>query len=384
MTTRDNSVSYYNLRDVTAMHGEEINDAIREVVDGGWYLRGEQTRRFEKEYAGYIGTTCCVACGNGLDALKLILMAYKEKGVMSDGDEVIVPANTYIATILAISSCGLVPVLVEPTAATMQIDDSQIERHITPKTKAVMIVHLYGCCAYTDRIGQLCKQYGLKLIEDNAQAHGCTFEERQADGSIIIRRTGALGDAAAHSFYPGKNLGALGDAGAVTTSDADLASLVSALGNYGSHAKYVFDYCGLNSRMDEIQAAVLSVKLNYLDEDNRRRQEIASSLSSLITNPLITTPDMDNPVWKTSVYHIYPVLCERRDALQSHLHDKSIGTMIHYPIPPYNQRCYQGLWDGSYPVTDMIHRRELSLPCNPTMTDHQVSLVAEAVNSFGL
>ena len=252
-------INYLELRKVTAMHQAEINDAVRRVVEGGWYLQGEENRLFEAEYASYIGTRHCVGCGNGFDSLWLILRAYIEMGVMRSGDEVIVPANTYIASILAITENGLRPVLVEPRADTFQIDDRLVEQAVTPRTKALMIVHLYGRCAYTDRIGDICKRHGLKLLEDNAQAHGCTFG---------TKRTGSLGDAAGHSFYPGKNLGALGDAGAVTTDDDELAATVRALGNYGSARKYVFGMRGRNSRLDEIQAAVLRVKLKYLDEDN--------------------------------------------------------------------------------------------------------------------
>ena len=375
-------IQYLDLRNITAMHGEEISEAVLQVVNGGWYLRGEATRHFEAEYAKYIGSSFCVGCGNGLDALRLILMAYKEMGVMTDGDEVIVPANTYIASILAISSCGLTPVLVEPSLSTMQIDDSQIEKHITAKTRAIMIVHLYGCCAYTPKIAQLCRQYGLKLIEDNAQAHGCSYVETKPDGYVCYRHTGSLGDSAAHSFYPGKNLGALGDAGAVTTNDEELATLVSTLGNYGSSKKYVFDYQGVNSRIDDLQAAVLDVKLKYLDQDNEYRRELAALLSSLISHPDVTLPDMDNPVWKSSIFHVFPVLCCQRDQLQQHLLGRGIGTIVHYPIPPHSQRCYQGVFSGTYPITDMLHQQELSLPCNPAMTTMEIETVAQAVNDF--
>ena len=248
------------------MHEDEINKAISEVVASGWYLNGTAVQRFEEHYRTYIGTQHCISCGNGLDALHLILRAYKELEQLHDGDEIIVPANTYIATILAITENNLTPILVEPDITTLEIDDNRIEAAITPRTRAIMLVHLYGRCAYTERIGNICKQHRIKLIEDNAQAHGCAY-----NGKL----TGSFGDAAAHSFYPGKNLGALGDAGAVTTNDLKLAEAVRTLGNYGSSRKYVFDYQGKNSRMDEIQAAVLDVKLKYLDEDNARRKEIA-------------------------------------------------------------------------------------------------------------
>ena len=260
-------IKYLDLKQVNAPYEEEMRQAIDNVLQRGWYLKGEATRLFEEHYAAYIGTGYCVGCGNGLDALTLILRAYKEMGVLHDGDEVIAPANTYIASILAITENGLKPVLVEPDIHTLQIDETLIEEAITERTKAMMIVHLYGRCAYTERIGEICRKYHLKLIEDNAQGHGCRYGKK---------RTGALGDAAGHSFYPTKNLGALGDAGAVTTDDAQLAEVISALGNYGSRQKYVFDYQGRNSRIDETQAPVLDVKLKYLEGANAKRKEIAS------------------------------------------------------------------------------------------------------------
>ena len=274
-------IKFLDLQKVTALHGAEINEAVSRVVNGGWYLQGEENRRFEADYSAYIGTRYTVGCGNGLDALIWIFRAYIEMGVMKPGDEVIVPANTYIASILAITENGLKPVLVEPSIDTYQIDDRLIEAAITDKTRAILIVHLYGQCAYTDRIGELCRKYNLKLVEDNAQAHGCRFGGR---------RTGSLGDAAGHSFYPGKNLGALGDAGAVTTDDKELADTIRSLANYGSTRKYVFKYKGRNSRLDEIQAAVLDVKLKHLDEDNLRRRKVAQYYIENIKNPDIVLP----------------------------------------------------------------------------------------------
>ena len=252
-------ISYLDLRQVNARYDDEIRNAVSRVLDSGWYLRGEATRRFEQHYADYIGTRYCVGCANGLDALTLIFRAYIDMGVMKEGDEVIVPANTYIASILSITENRLQPILVEPDPETLQIDERLIEQAVTARTRAVMIVHLYGRCAYTDRIGDICRRHHLKLIEDNAQAHGCRFKDKL---------TGSLGDAAAHSFYPTKNLGALGDAGAITTNDETLARLIAALGNYGSAQRYIFDHVGRNSRMDEIQAAVLDVKLRHLEEAN--------------------------------------------------------------------------------------------------------------------
>lgn len=368
-------IKYLDLKAVTAMHGKEIAEAVQRVVGGGWYLLGEEVRRFEEQYAAYVGTRHCIACSNGLDALYLTLRAWKELGVLADGDEVIVPANTYIASILAITDNGLRPVLVEPRIGTMQIDDSLIEPAITQRTRAIMLVHLYGNCAYSDRIGEIASRHGLKIIEDNAQAHGCRFSGRL---------TGSLGDAAAHSFYPGKNLGALGDAGAVTTDDDSLAAAIRSIANYGSSRKYVFQYCGRNCRMDELQAAVLSVKLRYLDADNARRREVASALISGISNPRITTPSLD--LWHDAVWHIFPILCADRDALQQHLVACGVHTLIHYPIPPHRQECYSKgqlvLPHDGLPITEQIHREELSLPCNQVMTDAEVQQVIDAVNRF--
>lgn len=380
-------IKYLDLKSVTALHGEEIRRAVCDVVDGGWYLQGEATRRFEHDYAQYIGASHCVGCGNGLDALTLILRAYIEMGVMRKGDEVIVPANTYIATILAITENGLIPVLVDASIDTLQIDDSLIEAAITPRTRALMIVHLYGRCAYTQRIGDICRRHSLKLIEDNAQAHGCIYHSADSADTLDGRRTGSLGDAAAHSFYPGKNLGALGDAGAVTTNDEELALMIRQLGNYGSARKYVFDHIGRNSRIDEVQAAVLGVKLRYLDADNERRREVARILISSMQNAEVLAPSMD--FFRNSVFHIFPILAARRDELQQYLLDNGVQTMVHYPIPPHKQQCYAAaVADGSMrlmgclPVTQVIHDRELSLPCNQAMTDDEAMRIAELISHF--
>jgi len=371
-------IKYLDLKKITDMHRDEISDAIGRVVGSGWYLKGEATQQFENDYAGYIGTKYCVACGNGLDALTLMLRGYKELGVLRDGDEVIVPANTYIATMLSVTENNLTPVLVEPLADTFQIDGGRIEEALTDRTRAVMIVHLYGVCAYTPKIGEICKRHNLLLLEDNAQAHGCLFSSDNLFGEKI--RTGSIGDAAAHSFYPGKNLGALGDAGAVTTDNKELAEMIRALGNYGSSEKYIFPYQGRNSRMDEIQAAVLSVKLKYLDDDNRRRRDIARRYITEVDNPLLRLPSM--ALWQNSVFHIFPVLCRERDRLQEYLAEKGIATMIHYPLPPHKQKCY-GQWnDMSLPVTERIHDQEISIPLNQAMTDDEVSAVIAGLNSF--
>ena len=366
-------IKYLPLKQVNDRYDAELHEAVGRVMDSGWYLKGEHTQRFEKNYATYIGTKYCVGVANGLDALTLILRAYIEKGVMESGDEVIVPANTFIASILSISDCGLTPVLVEPCIDTFQIDDSQIEEVITERTKALMIVHLYGRCAYTEKIGMICKKYNLKLIEDNAQAHGCLAPIDNGQR----RRTGCLGDAAAHSFYPGKNLGAMGDAGAVTTNDKELAQIIQDLGNYGSSKKYVFDYQGRNSRLDEIQAAVLDVKLKYLDADNQYRQAIANHYIDSIKHPEIVLPTPSE-----SVYHIFPILCERRDELQQYLKENGVETMIHYPIPPHKQACYKEWNDLSFPITERIHRQELSLPCHPAMKQEEADQIVSLLNRF--
>lgn len=365
-------IPFLSLKDVTAQHGEEIQAAVAKVVEEGWYLQGEQNAAFEKAYADFIGTKYCVGCANGLDALILIFRAYKELGVMRDGDEVIVPANTFIATILAITENGLKPVFVEPRPETLELDDTRLEAAITEKTKAITIVHLYGRNAYTDKIGLLCRKYGLKLIEDNAQAHGC----RVANG----RRTGSIGDAAGHSFYPGKNLGALGDGGAVTTDDVALAEVVRTLANYGSEKKYVFKYAGRNSRLDEIQAAVLSVKLKYLDHDNAHRQAIANYYYDNIKHPDIILPErLDNT---HNVYHLFPILCPRRNELQDYLRVNGIGTQIHYPIPPYKQECYQKYSNLNLPITEKISNEELSIPVSPYLSLQEASVIVSIINSF--
>ena len=375
-------IKFLDLKRVTELHGNEIQEAARQVIESGWYLQGEATHRFEQHYAEYIGTEHCVGVANGLDALTLIYRAYLEMGVMQEGDEVIVPANTYIASILAITENGLVPVLVEPRMDTLEIDDSLIEAHITERTRSIMIVHLYGRCAYTESIKTLCEKYHLKLVEDNAQAHGCTNRNHQhlTTNTQHPIKTGSLGDAAGHSFYPGKNLGALGDGGAVTTNDKELADIVRALGNYGSERKYVFKYKGRNSRLDELQAAILDVKLHYLDEDNRHRQMIGAFYYDHIKNPLVRLPkrvdDMQN------VYHIFPVFCERRDDLQSFLTEHGIQTLIHYPIPPHKQECYKEWNTLQLPITERISQEELSLPISQAMTLEEAAEVVRAVNAF--
>lgn len=364
-------IPFLSLYDVTAKYADEIHEAVSRVIDSGWYLQGAENARFEADYARYIGTRHCVGCANGLDALIWIFRAYIELGVMQPGDEVIVPANTYIATILSITENGLKPVLVEPSLDTYEIDDSRIEEAITPKTKAICIVHLYGRCAYAEKIGELCRKHGLKLVEDNAQAHGCLYNGV---------RTGSIGDAAGHSFYPGKNLGALGDGGAVTTNDEQLAKMVRTLANYGSSRKYVFDYCGRNSRLDEIQAAVLDVKLRHLDEDNTCRKEVARYYIENINNPAVVLPKVED--WNANVFHIFPIRCERRNELQEYLTENGVQTIIHYPIPPHKQKCYKEWNDMSLPITEKIHCEELSLPMGPCLSDADVMYVINVLNGY--
>ena len=371
------NVPFLSLKDVTNMHGEEIREAARRVIDSGWYLQGKENELFEQHYAEYIGTKYCIGCANGLDALIWIFRAYIELGVMQPGDEVIVPANTYIATILAITENGLKPVLIEPRRETLEIDDSLIEAAITPRTKAICIVHLYGRNAMTDKIAKLCKKHNLKLIEDNAQAHGCRFNGK---------RTGSLGSVAGHSFYPGKNLGALGDAGAVTTNDPELAAAIRALANYGSQKKYVFKYTGRNSRLDEIQAAILDVKLKYLDADIAKRQEVARCYYEHINNPLIELPTRLSD--ENNVYHLFPIIVKdgKRDALHDYLAEMGIGTVIHYPIAPHKQECYaKEAWNIpqlSLPITEYLADAELSLPISPCMTKEQMEYVVKCINEF--
>jgi dTDP-4-amino-4,6-dideoxygalactose transaminase len=370
-------VEFLGIKKITAKYADELHDAVNRVFDSGCYIQGEENKKFEADYAKYIGTTYCVGCANGLDALNWILRAYIELGRISKGDEVIVPANTFIATILSITDNGLKPILIEPREDNLEIDDEKIEKAITQKTKAIMIVHLYGRCAYTEKIGQICKQYDLYLFEDNAQSHGCAFNGK---------RTGSLGDAGAHSFYPGKNLGAFGDAGAVTTNDEEVATAIRSLANYGSTRKYVFKYVGRNSRLDEIQAAVLDVKLHHIDEDNAYRQKIAAYYYEHISNPLITLP-VQLPD-ENNVYHLFPVFCSYRDILQEYLSKNGIGTIIHYPIPPHKQECYaREKWNTpqlSLPITEKIANEELSLPISPVQTREETEEVVNILNSFRL
>jgi len=373
-------IPYLDLKRVTALHGAEIQQAVADVVGSGWYLQGQALQQFEQHYASYIGTRFCVGVANGLDALTLTLRAYMEMGRLNEGDEVLVPANTFIATVLAITENRLTPVFVDVDADTLDLNLNALESSITSKTKALMLVHLYGRCTYNEHIKALCESHDLLLIEDNAQAHGCTCSTVNCQLSTVNLKTGSLGHVACHSFYPGKNLGALGDGGAVTTDDEALAKMIRSIANYGFSEKYVATCKGRNSRLDEVQAAVLDVKLKYLDEDNQRRMTLARTYYTSIKNDQVRLPKlMDHG---DNVYHIFPVFTSERDALQQHLQDRGIGTLIHYPVPPHKQACYKEYNNLSFPVTEQLACEELSLPLNPTMTDEEVVYIVQAINEF--
>ena len=364
-------IKYCDLKKINEAHSDGLNKAILRVAESGWYILGEECRTFEKHFSEYCGCRHCIGTGNGLDALTIILLAYKELGTMAEGDEVIVPANTYIATILAIISAGLKPVMCEPDINTYNIDPDKIESLITERTRAIMAVHLYGLVVAIDSITAVARKYSLKVIEDAAQAHGALYNGKH---------TGNLGDAAGFSFYPGKNLGALGDGGAITTNDSRLAEVARAIANYGSHKKYINLYKGVNSRLDEIQAAILDTKLKYLDNENRRRRAIAGRYSNEIDNPHITLPVADKD--GNHVYHIFAVMTPERGRLQEHLRQAGIETLIHYPIPPHRQEALKEYQTQHYPITELIHNQELSLPCHPAMSDDDVAMVIKCVHSF--
>lgn len=370
-------IKFLDLQKVNALHAYELKQVASEVIDKGWYLLGERVHMFEQQYSEYIGTKETIACANGLDALRLILKAYIELGIMQEDDEIIVPANTYIATILAITDNRLKPVLVEPDIKTYNIDISLIESAITPKTKAIMIVHLYGRTCWSEELEAIAKKHNLKIIEDNAQAVGAYYHFK--DGTK--KRSGNLGDAAGNSFYPGKNLGALGDSGAVTTNDNILAKMVRTLANYGSEKKYIFDHQGLNSRMDEIQAAFLSVKLKHLDVENNIRQKIADYYIENIKNTQIILPNREE-YEDSHVQHIFVIRTKERNRLQSYLEANGIQTLIHYPIPPHKQQAYPVYNHLSFPITEKIHDEVLSLPMSPVMTETEINRIIEIINTF--
>ncbi|MDL1914017.1 MAG: DegT/DnrJ/EryC1/StrS family aminotransferase [Bergeyella sp.] len=365
-------IKFLDLQKINLVHQQEIEEKILHTFRSGWYLLGEEGKNFEDNLSAYTGAKYAVGVASGLDALRLIIRAYMELGIMQKGDEVIVPANTYIASVLAISDNGLVPVLVEPDLDNYNIDVSKIEEKITRKTKAVMVVHLYGRIVFSEELSNIAQKYGLKIIEDNAQATGAEY-----DGV----KSGNLGDAAGWSFYPGKNLGALGDAGAVTTSDKDLAKTIRVLANYGSDQKYINVYKGLNSRLDEIQASVLNVKLKYIDEENDKRRKIAEKYATQLQNPKIILPELPKNE-KEHVWHLFVIRTKERRSLQNYLTDKGIQTLIHYPVPPHKQKAYKELNGLSFPVAEKIHDEVLSLPISPVMNEDEVTKVIGFLNGF--
>src|SRR6476620_10834658 len=371
-------IKFLDLQKINAQYADELKQVAAEVIDSGWFLMGERLSRFEEKLAAYIGANHAIGVANGLDALRLILKAYMDMGLMSEGDEVIVPANTYIASVLAITDNRLKPVLVEPNPTSFNLNIDLVEQHITPKTKAIMVVHLYGQVSWNEKLSALAKKYNLKVIEDNAQAIGAEW-----NGT----KTGNLGDAAGFSFYPGKNLGALGDAGAVTTNDDELAARIRALGNYGSRKKYVNEFQGVNSRLDEIQAAFLEVKLKYLDGENQYRRQLAAQYLTGIKNDSIGLPIPDNTAFDYAdntehVWHLFVIRHKERNRLQQYLEEKGIQTLIHYPIPPNKQLAYKDMNNTDYPITNAIHDEVLTLPLSPVMSEAEVATVIKAINSF--
>jgi len=375
-------IKFLDIQKITDSYEPELSDAIQRVVRRGWFLLGEEVATFEREYADFIGSKHCIGVANGLDALRLILKAWIELGVMKEGDEVIVPANTYIASVLAITDNRLKPVLVEPDIRTFNLDISLVEQHITERTSAIMVVHLYGQASWSKQLDQIASRYNLKIIEDNAQASGAAWRNDQG----TYKRTGSLGHAAGHSFYPGKNLGALGDGGAVTTDNDELATVLRALANYGSTKKYVNDYKGLNSRLDEIQAAVLRIKLPRLDADNQHRHKLAQFYEDHIKNPSIILPKAEahpkNLNCINHIYHLFVIRHPDRDKLQQYLTDNNIQTLIHYPIPPHKQRAYSEWKDLDLPVTENIHKTTLSLPISQIMKKEEAEQVIALLNNY--
>lgn len=360
-------IKFLDLKKINNRYREEIDSRIKDILDKGWYLQGEENENFTKNFANFCGTKFALGVANGLDALNLIIKAYG----FGNGDEIIVPANTYIATILAISENGCIPILVEPDIKTYNINPDSIEEKITTKTKAIMVVHLYGQAVQMEKIWKIAKKYNLKIIEDSAQAHGAIYQEN---------RTGNLGDASGFSFYPGKNLGCIGDGGAVTTNDEELFNKIKAIANYGSDRKYHHIYKGVNSRLDEIQAAVLDIKLKHLDSDNNKRREISKYYRENIKNSKIILPDTYDE--KSHVWHIFAVRTQNRDEFQKYLTEKGIQTIIHYPTPPHKQGAYKEWNNLSFPITEEIHNTILSLPISPVMTDSEIEKVVEVVNEY--
>lgn len=386
------NVPFYSLDYVNRALGDALRESFSDVLDSKWFIRGNRCCEFEEAFAAYCGRKACVGVGNGLDALTLMLKASILLGRMATGDEVIVPANTFVATVLAVRAAGLVPVLVEPDPETCVLDASKLAEACSAKTRAILAVHLYGRLADMLAICEFAKAHNLLVFEDAAQSHGASSSERSGGvpyGSVLqmTNDANAKSAAAAYSFYPTKNLGAMGDGGAVVTDDLELAQVVKSLGNYGSVEKYVNKYVGVNSRLDEVQAAVLLAKLPHLDSWNARRQEIAARYCAEIKNPLVrVTPVPANP--KSHVWHVFPVFCETQDDLQKFLKDRGVETLIHYPIPPHLQEAFDGalsrgeLRYGPLPIAEKLAKTELSIPMGPSMTDEQVSYVIEVINSY--
>ena len=370
-------MKFQDLKQINAPYAGELKEVAAEVIDSGWYLQGQRVAIFEEQLCNYLGCPYTVSVGNGLDALRLIFRAYIEMGVMQSGDEVIVPANTFIASVLAITDNQLVPVFAEPDEQTFNLDIEKVEERITARTRAIVVVHLYGRCCWNERLKQLAAKYDLKIIEDNAQAIGAVSRIEGFNGTY---KTGTLGDAAAISFYPAKNLGALGDAGAITTSDPELVKVVRALANYGSAKKYVSIYQGLNSRMDELQAAFLSVKLKYLDQENQLRRQVAQWYNEQLSHLDIIKPQIEYP--EGHVWHQYVVRTTRREELQSYLEKLGIPTMIHYPVPPHKQTCYTQYNDFDLPITTALSREILSLPISPVITESDILEISSYINNF--
>lgn len=364
-------IKFLDLQHINAQYEKELKEAANRVIDSGWYLMGKELETFEHNYADLCGVKYCLGVANGLDALRLIFKAYLEMGIMKKGDEVVVPANTYIASVLAISDNGLIPVFVEPNEFTYNLDSSKIVEVINPKTKAILTVHLYGQISIDQEMLEICKKYNLKLIEDGAQSHRAIW-----NGKV----SGSIGDAAGHSFYPGKNLGALGDAGAVSTNDEELAKTIEALRNYGSHKKYENIYQGLNSRLDEIQAAFLNVKLKFIQNDIEARRKVANYYLENIKNPLILLPEVLNQ--EGHVWHLFVIRINSRSKLQDYLNEKGIQTLIHYPIPPHKQVAYKEFNDLSFPITEKIHSDILSIPIGPVLKMEEVINIVKALNEF--
>lgn len=380
----EEKIKYLDLKAINDQYQPEINEAIAQILDSGWYLNGNALKQFEEAYAAFIGSEYCIGCGCGLDALKLILMGEIELGRLQKDDEILVPANTYYATILAITSVGLTPVLIDSRMDTLQIDERLIEQHITQKTKALMTVHLYGKLSVTPKILELCRKHQLLLFEDNAQAFACQMQVENSEASRKSIHTGNIGDAAAHSFYPGKNLGALGDAGAITTNDRKLAEVIISLRDYGRVSKYEFNYQGLNSRMEELQAAVLCVKLkNPYGEAKDRFQKVQYYLSKL--DKKIVEHCIPKRLYEEeseNVVHVFPFLTEKRDELRDYLSEHQVQTVYHYPIPPHQQSCYPEWNHLSFPVTERIAQQEISLPCNSTLKQGELDRIINLINRF--